>query len=75
MNEYYHHMMDYGYGGVFMWILFVLLIIALVYAIVLNFRFRNSETLNEKPMDILKKRYARGEITKEEFEKVKEDLK
>ena len=67
--------MDYGYGGVFMWILFVLLIIALVYAIVLNFRFRNSETLNEKPMDILKKRYARGEITKEEFEKVKEDLK
>ena len=47
--------------------------------IILSLENSNSESLsvnipNEKPIDILKKRFALGEITKEEFEEMKKTL-
>ncbi|MBA7531621.1 hypothetical protein ES705_23836 [subsurface metagenome] len=72
------HMMDwghmnYGYGGAFMWIIFLALIGIAIYFII-NSKKLIKRDEDETPLEILKKRYARGEITKREFEKIKKDL-
>lgn len=60
-----------------------ILIIIVIAAVVIWYVYRQSpsgqaSTKNqpeiETPLDIAKKRYARGEITKEEFDKIKNDL-
>lgn len=51
------------------WIFFIIWIFATPYAIPYQ------RTKNESPLDILKKRYAKGEISKEEFEDVKKTIK
>lgn len=71
----YGHMMDYWRGGVIMWLLLLVLIVVVVYFLVRASGaggWRPSP--NETPLDILKKRYARGEITKEQFDEMKKDL-
>ncbi|RJX33596.1 MAG: SHOCT domain-containing protein [Desulfurivibrio sp.] len=57
-------------GGVFMVLLAILLVLLLVSII------RNSgrKAGQEKAMDILKRRYAAGEISKEQFDAMKRDL-
>jgi putative membrane protein len=37
--------------------------------------FRHIDTGVEAPLEILKKRYARGEINKDEFDRIKDDLR
>jgi len=63
----------YGYGGMFMWIIFLVVIGLLIYFVV-QARNTKGPTPVETPLDILKKRYAKGEITKEEFDRMKNDL-
>ena len=62
--------------GWFMWILIIALIFILIWS---NTRERDKYIpLNqngEDAMDILKKRYAKGEITQDQFQQMKEDLK
>ena len=70
-------MMGYGFGhgGMFMWIIFLVVIGLVVYFIAQNRRTKGQTSfLNESHMDILKKRYAKGEIAKEEYERMKKDL-
>jgi putative membrane protein len=71
------HMMHYGfgYGGMFMWIIFLIIIGLLIYFMVQAQKTKGRTlTQNESPLDILKKRYAKGEITKEEYQGMKKDL-
>jgi putative membrane protein len=66
------------------WILLIILIVILIYALAGRGGPRPSEPSRgshmeekqdlETPLDILKKRYARGEISREDFEQMKKDL-
>ncbi len=67
------HMMSFGNKGIFFWLILIILIGVIIYLVVQN---RNSKLKEQKepPLEILKKRYAKGEITKEEFKSIKKDL-
>ncbi len=65
----------YGYGGMFMGILFLIVLGVAIYFIVQTLKSKNvTGQVQETPLDILKKRYAQGEITKEEFARMKKEL-
>jgi len=72
------HWGDYGWGMGFGWlfmiIFWVLVILGVVYVIKLVGERARKEKREETALAILKKRYAKGEVTKEEFEKMKDDL-
>lgn len=73
-------MMDYGFGsiGIGMLILglifWILVIIGLVLLIKYLWEGSGAKRQMESALEILKKRYASGEITKEEFEEKKKDI-
>ncbi len=69
----YGHMMNHPYGGITMWITTILLVAVLGFGA--YFFFKKGGTFNnESALDILKKRYAKGDISKEEFEEMKKNL-
>ncbi len=63
-----------GFGWIFMIIFWVMVILGVVYLVQVVVKGGKSMERKETPLDILKKRYAKGEITKEEFERMKDDL-
>ena len=76
-------MMGWGYGmGWFGMILMALFWIAVIVGIIFLIRWLfvsagvkgHGTTSEDSPLEILKRRYARGEINKEEFEQKKRDL-
>ncbi|MBI5389651.1 SHOCT domain-containing protein [Candidatus Woesearchaeota archaeon] len=72
----YGYGIGYGYMG-FMW-LFQIVILVLFF-VVLWWIVKNASTFgykigNESPLDILKKRLARGEITEKEYQTLKKQI-
>ncbi len=69
----------FGYGGIFsiiFWIVIIVLGVWLVGSLVSRTNSQPPANLppTESALDILKKRYAHGEITKEQFEEMRRDL-
>ena len=69
----------WAFGGAFMILFWVGLIALLVWVVVRIVRGSGngggSGGQKKDALDIAKERYAKGEITKEEFEQIKQDLK
>ncbi|HMB97074.1 MAG TPA: SHOCT domain-containing protein [Balneolaceae bacterium] len=63
-----------GFGGGWMMIIWLILVILLAIVLVKVIMNSSDKKRDESPMDILEKRYARGEIDKEEFEERKNQL-
>jgi len=53
---------------------FLALILVPLYFWKRGFSCKSSEDKSEIPLEILKKRYAKGEITKDQFEQIKKDI-
>jgi len=54
-----------------MWLIPVIVIVIVFYFMMQS---QKGRIVRETPLEILKKRYAKGEITKEEYDRIKQDL-
>ncbi len=60
-------------GGLWMLIFWVGLIGLIVWGVI-KLSQRDGSTQRHSPLDVAKERYAKGEISREEFEQLKKDL-
>ncbi len=67
---------EHGGGMGFGWIIGIIILLIILWLAFKTFRNNpeNPSTGNKTPLEILKERYAKGEIDKEEFEQLKKDL-
>jgi len=64
--------MEHGFGGGFMWIFWMIIIVALIWV---TASFTNINTGKDKTaLDLLEERYAKGEIGQKDFTEMKKHL-
>lgn len=76
MRGWDHMMGSGGYGGMLMWLIIIIVVVVILY-FVLNRNFSTGPPgsgTRESPLDVLKRRYAEGEISKEEFDRMKREI-
>lgn len=77
MGYYWGNNLGYGtmsFGWVFMILIWVLVIVGLVFLVKSFASGSNGARQQNRALDVLKERYAKGEIDKNEFEEKKKDL-
>jgi putative membrane protein len=62
-----------GWGGIGMALFWIVLLVAIAAAVV-SFSRRPAGPSGDRSLDIVRERYARGEITREQFDELKRDL-
>ncbi len=68
--------LGFGFGWIFMIFWWVLIIFGIVALVRWTKKGHSCCANNEKSaLDVLKERYAKGEINRQEFEKMKEEIK
>lgn len=61
------------FGGGLMWVFWILLAVAIIWVIKISMG-GTSNNSSDSPKEILKKRYARGEINETEYKRLREEL-
>lgn len=66
----------HGWGMGFGWIIGIVILLIILWLAFKTFQPNNEQrsSSHKTPLEILKERYAKGEIDKEEFEESKKDL-
>jgi len=67
-------MMFFGGWMIIFWVIVIGLLIWGGIALAKRVNFTSDTTQKSDPLDVAKERYAKGEISKEEFEQIKKDL-
>ena len=66
---------EHWFGGGFMWIFWIVLIVAIFWGAKVMSSSKNNKADSQKStLDILNDRYAKGEINQKEFEQKRKDL-
>ena len=68
------HQQDYYWGMPMMWFIWIPIFIIIIFVIMKMNNNRRNTPSEDSSLDILKNRYAKGEITKEQFEEMKRTL-
>lgn len=65
---------NFGFGGWPMIIITIVILALLVFFAIKMIKSQGNPFASQDPMSILKSRYAKGEITKEQFQEMKKDF-